>query len=140
MKVINRSRGRPWVYGVETARSIAAAIAEGASKKEACAKAGVAYSSFMRWQRQNRSLRRSVEKARQMWRDSQCMERDLKVLLSEEPVEIDKPSHRHNRRPLPRSERSAGQVDEADAVVAPSSGSDRHDRHATDRGRRVHAV
>jgi hypothetical protein len=99
MKAIKRSRGRPWVYDVETGRSIAALIAEGASKKEACAKAGVAYSSFMRWQRQNRSLRRSVEKAERMWRDSLRMERDLEVLLSEKPVEIDNPSHRHNRRP-----------------------------------------
>jgi hypothetical protein len=99
MKVIKRSRGRPWVYNVETARSIAALIADGASKKEACEKAGVAYSSFMRWQRQNRSLRRSVEKARQMCRDNQRMERDLEVLLSEKPVELDNPSHRHNRGP-----------------------------------------
>jgi hypothetical protein len=65
MKVINRSRGRPWVYNAETARSIAASIAEGASKKEACMKAGVAYSSFMCWQRLNRSLRRLVEEAEQ---------------------------------------------------------------------------
>jgi hypothetical protein len=99
MKVNKRSRGRPWVYDVETGRSIAASIAEGTSKKQACLKAGVAYSSFMRWQRQKRSLRRSVEKAKRMWRDSQRMERDLAVLLSEEPVELDNCSNRHNRRP-----------------------------------------
>jgi hypothetical protein len=99
MKTIKRSRGRPCVYNVETARSIAASIANGASKKEACAKAGTAYSSFMRWQRQKRSLRRSVEQAERMRRDNQRMERDLEVLLSEKPVEIDNPSHRHNRRP-----------------------------------------
>jgi hypothetical protein len=35
-----------------------------------------------------------------MWRDSQRMERDLEVLLSEkQPVELDHCSHRHNRRP-----------------------------------------
>ena len=99
MKANKRSRGRPWVYNVETARSIAASIAEGASKKEACGKTGVAYSSFMRWQRQKASLRSSLEEAKRMCRDNQRMERDLAVLLSEKPVEIDDPSHRHNRRP-----------------------------------------
>jgi hypothetical protein len=99
MKVIKRSRGRPWVYDLETARSIAALIADGASKKEACEKAGVAYSSFMRWQRENRSLRRSVEKARRMCRDNQRMERDLEVLLSEKATELNIRSHLHNRRP-----------------------------------------
>jgi pyridoxine 4-dehydrogenase len=48
MKDTKRSRGRPWVYNLETVKSIAASIAEGASKKEACEKAGVAYSPFMR--------------------------------------------------------------------------------------------
>ncbi len=99
MKVIKRNRGRPWVYDVQIARSIAASIAEGASKKEACVKAGVAYSSFMRWQRQKRSLRRLVEQAERMWRDNQRMEGDLKVLLSRETTELNVRSHLHNRRP-----------------------------------------
>jgi transposase len=64
--VIKRSRGRPWVYDVETARSIAASIAEGASKKEAREKASVAYSSLMRWQRQKRDFRSLVEDAEQI--------------------------------------------------------------------------
>ena len=99
MKDTKRSRGRPCVYDVQTARSIAASIAEGTSKKEACEKAGVAYSSFMRWQRQKRRLRRLIEEAAEMWRDNQRMEHDLKVLLSEEPAELDNCSHSHNRRP-----------------------------------------
>jgi hypothetical protein len=99
MKVNKRSRGRPWVYDVETGRSIAASIAEGTSKKQACLKAGVAYSSFMRWQRQKRGLRRSVEQAEQMWRDSQRMECELEMLLSEKPIESNVRSHRHNRKP-----------------------------------------
>jgi hypothetical protein len=49
----------------------------------------------MRWKRQKPSLRRRVEEAKQTWRDNQRMERDLKVLLSEEPVELDNCSHRH---------------------------------------------
>jgi len=97
MKVNKRSRGRPWVYDVETGRSIAALIAEGVSKKEACAKAGVAYSSFMRWQCQKRDFRRLLEEAEQMWRDNQRMERDLEALLSEKPVELNVRSHLHNR-------------------------------------------
>jgi hypothetical protein len=96
---IKRSRGRPWVYDGETARSIAASIAAGASKKQACEKLGVAYSSFMRWQRQEPSLRKSLEEAEQTWRDNQRMERDLEVLLSEKPIEINIRSHFHNRRP-----------------------------------------
>lgn len=40
-----------------------------------------------------------MEQAERMRRDNQRMERDLKVLLSQEPVEIDNCSHRHNRRP-----------------------------------------
>lgn len=99
MKDTKRSRGRPWVYNVETARSIAASIAEGVSKKEACEKAGVAYPSLMRWQRQKRRLQRLLEEAAEMWRDNQRIESDLKVLLSEEPAELDNCSHRHNRRP-----------------------------------------
>jgi hypothetical protein len=99
MKVIKRSRGRPWVYNAKTARSIAALIAEGASKKEACEKLRVAYSSLMRWQHQKPSLRKSLEEAEETWRDNQRMERDLKVLLSEELTESNVRSHRHNRRP-----------------------------------------
>jgi hypothetical protein len=53
----------------------------------------------MRWQRQKASLRRSLEEAKRTYRDNQRMERELAVLLSEKPVEIDHPSHRHNRRP-----------------------------------------
>jgi hypothetical protein len=52
---------------VETARSIAALIADGASKKEACAKAGAAYSSFMRWQRQKRDKPSDVERVLGQW-------------------------------------------------------------------------
>src|ERR1700751_873259 len=99
MKDTKRSRGRPWVYNVETARAIAASIVVGASKKEACEKAGVAYPSLMRWQRQKRSLQRLLEEAEQTWRDNQRMERDLKVLLFEETVELNVRSHLHNRRP-----------------------------------------
>src|ERR1700745_2563102 len=99
MKANKRSRGRPWVYHVETARSIATLIAEGASKKEACAKAGIAYSSLMRWQRRKASFRRSMEEAELSCRDNQRMERDLRVLLSQEPTELNVRSHRHNRRP-----------------------------------------
>ena len=99
MKVNKRSRGRPWVYDVETARSVAASIAEGASKKEACEKAGVAYSSLMRWQRQKPSLRRLMEEAEQMWRDNQRMDCELETLLSENPTELNVRSHLHNRRP-----------------------------------------
>jgi transposase len=98
MKVIKRNRGRPWVYDAETVRSIAASIAEGASKKQACAKAGVAYSSFMRWQRQNRGLKRLIEQAERMCRDNQRMERELEALLSEKPVELNVRSRLHNRR------------------------------------------
>jgi hypothetical protein len=53
----------------------------------------------MRWQRQKASLRRLLEEAEQMWCDSQRIQRDLKVLLSEELVELDNCSHHHNRRP-----------------------------------------
>jgi hypothetical protein len=99
MKLIERSRGRPWVYNVETARLIAASIAEGTSKKQACLKAGVAYSSFMRWQRQKPSLRRLVEQAERTYRDNQRMECDLGMLLSDKPIESNVRSYRHNRRP-----------------------------------------
>jgi hypothetical protein len=99
MKATKRSRGRPCFYNVETARSIAGLIVEGASKKEACEKLGVAYPSFMRWQRQKPRLRRLVEEAEQMWRDDQRLERDLKVLLSQAPTELNVRSHLHNRRP-----------------------------------------
>jgi len=95
MKVNKRSGGRPWVYNPETARSIAASIANGASKKEACVKAGVAYSSFMRWQRQKRSLRRLVEEAERTYR-ADC---ELETLFSEETTELNVRSHLHNRRP-----------------------------------------
>jgi hypothetical protein len=40
-----------------------------------------------------------LEEAEQNRRDNQPIERDLKVLLSEKPVELDNASHRHNRRP-----------------------------------------
>jgi hypothetical protein len=53
----------------------------------------------MRWQRQEPSLRKSLEEAEQTWRDNQRMERDLEVLLSEKPIEINIRSHFHNRRP-----------------------------------------
>ena len=53
----------------------------------------------MRWQRRKRSLQRLLEEAAEMWRDNQRIERDLKVLLSEEPAELDNCLHRHNRRP-----------------------------------------
>jgi hypothetical protein len=53
----------------------------------------------MRWQRQKPSLRKVVEEAEQTWRDDQRMERDLAVLLSEKPVELNNRSHLHNRRP-----------------------------------------
>ena len=99
MKIIKTSRGRPSVYNVEKARSIAAAIADGASKKEACAGAGTAYSSFMRWQRQKQSLRKLVEEAEVMYRDRQRVKRDLETLLSEKPTELNVRSHLHNRRP-----------------------------------------
>jgi len=99
VKIIETRRGRPSVYNVETARSIAASIAEGASKKEACAKAGVAYSSFMRWQRQKPSLRRLIEKAERMCGESQRVKRDLESLFSQEPMELSVRSRFHNRRP-----------------------------------------
>jgi hypothetical protein len=62
-------------------------------------KAGVAYSSFLRWQRQKRSLRRLVEEA-----ERACCEREradcaLETLLSENPTELTVRSHLHNRRP-----------------------------------------
>jgi hypothetical protein len=95
---IKRSRGRPWVYNVETGRSIAASIAEGASKKEACAKAGVAYLSFLRWQRQKRSLRRLVEEAQRTCKRDRA-DCELKTLFSEETTELNVRSHLHNRRP-----------------------------------------
>jgi len=66
---------------VETARTITASIAEGASKKEACVKAGATYASFMRWQRQKRSLRRLVEEAERTYRDRQRVERELETLF-----------------------------------------------------------
>jgi hypothetical protein len=99
VKIIKTSRGRPSVYNVERARLIAASIANGASKKEACAKAGAAYSSFMRWQRQKRSLRRLVTDA-----ETECYERaraecELETLFSEETTELNVRSHLHNRRP-----------------------------------------
>jgi hypothetical protein len=53
----------------------------------------------MRWQRQKRDFRRLVEEAEQMWRDNQRMERELGVLLSEMPTELNIRSHLHNRRP-----------------------------------------
>ena len=59
----------------------------------------VAYSSFMRWQRQKRSLRSLLEEAEQAWRDDQRMECDLKVLLSKKRAELDVRSDFHNRRP-----------------------------------------
>jgi hypothetical protein len=62
-------------------------------------KAGAAYSSFLRWQRQKRTLRRLVEEAEREWRDNQRMERDLRVLLSQEPTEPNVRSDFHNRRP-----------------------------------------
>jgi hypothetical protein len=95
---MSRSRGRPWIYNVETARSIAASIADGASKKEACVKAGVAYSSFMRWQRQKRSLRRLLEEAERTCKRDRA-DCELKRLFSEETTELNVRSHLHNRRP-----------------------------------------
>jgi uncharacterized protein YeeX (DUF496 family) len=62
-------------------------------------KAAAAYSSFLRWQRQKRTLRRLVEEAEREWRDNQRMERDLRVLLSQEPTEPNVRSDFHNRRP-----------------------------------------
>jgi hypothetical protein len=40
-----------------------------------------------------------MEEAERMCRDNQRMERDLRVLLSQEPTELNVRSHRHNRRP-----------------------------------------
>jgi hypothetical protein len=99
MKVFTRRRGRPWIYNIETARSIAASIAEGASKKEACVKTDAAYSSFMRWQRQKRDLRRLVEKAKGVYRDRLRVEGELKALSSEETTELIVRSHLQNGRP-----------------------------------------
>src|SRR5258708_36661877 len=99
MKTIKRSRGRPWVYDLETARSIAASIADGASKKEACVKAGVAYSSFLRWQRQKRNLRRLVEEAETECYERARADRELETLFSENPTELNVRSNHHNRRP-----------------------------------------
>jgi hypothetical protein len=59
-------RGRPWVYSWATIGVIARAIENGASKKQACAEAGVAYSSFMRWQACKKSLRARMEEATQI--------------------------------------------------------------------------
>jgi hypothetical protein len=61
--------------------------------------AGAAYSSFMRWQRQKRSLRRLVEEAERTYRERQSMEFGLETLLSEESTALKVRSHRHNRRP-----------------------------------------
>ena len=79
--------------------AVAESIANGSSKKQACAEAGVAYSTFMRWQRQKRSLRTLLEEAAQTWRDDKRMECDLKVLLSKKLAEPDVRSHLHDRRP-----------------------------------------
>jgi hypothetical protein len=40
-----------------------------------------------------------MEEAEQMWRENQRMERDLRVLLSQEPTEPNVRSDFHNRRP-----------------------------------------
>ena len=113
---------------------------EGASKKEACVKAGVAYSSFMRWQRQKLSLRRLVEEAERMCRDNQRVERDLEVLLSEKPTELKCSITSSQQETISGSKCPASQVDEADPMVAGSSGSYRHNHHAHCRGRCVRAV
>ena len=44
-------------------------------------KAGATYASFMRWQRQKRSLRRLVEEAERTYRDRQRVERELETLF-----------------------------------------------------------
>lgn len=62
-------------------------------------KARVAYSSFMRWQRQKREFRRLIEESEQMWRDSQRMKRELGMLLSGKTTESNTRSDLHNRRP-----------------------------------------
>jgi hypothetical protein len=53
----------------------------------------------MRWQRQKASLRRSLEEAKRMCRDNQRMERELEMLLSEKPVELNLRPNFHNRKP-----------------------------------------
>jgi hypothetical protein len=40
-----------------------------------------------------------LEEAKRMRRDNQRMERDLEMLLSEQPIEINIRSRLHNRRP-----------------------------------------
>ena len=94
-----KKRGRPWVYSRVIGAAVAESIANSSSKKQACAEAGVAYSTFMRWQRQKRSLRTLLEEAAQTWRDDKRMECDLKVLLSKKLAEPDVRSHLHDRRP-----------------------------------------
>jgi hypothetical protein len=94
-----KKRGRPSVYTLETGRSLAALIADGASKKQACIDAGVAYSSFMRWQARKTSLRARVEEAARICRAKRWRKALLEGLFFDQPVNFETSSHGHNRHP-----------------------------------------
>lgn len=92
-------RGRPWVYSKATVRAIAQAIENGASKKQACADVGVAYSSFMRWQRQKRAVQRLIEDAERTYSQRRRARRELEILVWGKSPEFKHARDGHNRRP-----------------------------------------
>src|SRR6266481_9316053 len=96
---IKRRRGRPWVYSRATIGVIARAIANGSSKKQACVKACVAYSTFMRWQARKKSLRARIEEATQICRKKRRRDVLFEGLLAQQLARFNLGSHRHNRRP-----------------------------------------
>lgn len=91
-----RRPGRPCIYRPMIGALVAESIANGSSKKQACAEAGVAYSTLMRWQARKKSLRARIEEATQT-----CRKKRRKDLLFEGLAQelLRFGSHRHNRRP-----------------------------------------
>jgi hypothetical protein len=92
-----KKRGRPWVYSRAVGAALAELIANASSKKQACVKACVAYSTFMRWQARKKSLRARMEEATQICRKKRRRDVLSEGFLAEQSARFG--SHRHNRRP-----------------------------------------
>ena len=69
-----RRRGRPCIYSRMIGAALVESIANGASRRRACIEAGVAYSSFMRWQASMKSIRARVERAAGMFQEKHLRE------------------------------------------------------------------
>jgi hypothetical protein len=100
---------------------VAGSIANGSSKKQVCADADVAYSSFMRWQARKTSIRAKIEEATRISWKKRRKDSLLDGFLAQQLARFNLGSHRHNRHPY-RDPNSADQVDEADPMVAGAPG------------------